>query len=361
MPSFDPMPVQSFNGPYEVRFFQSVVEAADGVIQKRPMHIIADKKVLEIHKSSLSELLESAACIHEVDALEENKSIEAIPALVQRLARVGIRRDHLLLAIGGGITQDMTCFVASVLFRGIDWVFMPTTLLAQADSCIGSKNSINAAGIKNLVGNFYPPKLITVGSEFVFTLDERDVRSGIGEMLKVHAIDSPKSFDEIAAAYEDLFNDYDLMLSFVRRSLLIKRKLIEIDEFDRGPRNVMNYGHSFGHAIEAATEYAIPHGIAVTMGMDMANYVAVRLGCFSEGNFKRMHPTLQKNYRNFERLPVPIDAFLTALARDKKNIGNDLILILPNAESIIEKVRVSSNQAFQSYCAEFLDQIRMDL
>jgi 3-dehydroquinate synthase len=240
----------------------------------------------------------------------------------------------------------------------MDWAFLPTTLLAQADSCIGSKSSINAAGIKNLVGNFYPPRQISVAAKFLGTLDPRDVRSGVGEMLKVHIIDGPASYDRIAAAYDALFSDRTAMLSFIRNSLLIKKRIIELDEFDRGPRNVMNYGHSFGHAIEAATNFAVPHGIAVTMGMDMANHVALRMGRLPQADFARMHPALRKNYDGYEKVAVPLPQLFDALSRDKKNVGNDLTLILPDANSHIEKVRVAADGAFQDSCRDFLDNVR---
>ncbi len=350
--------IRSFSGRYEVRFRQTVGEAARDIPRERPIHVIVDRRVAALHATALAELFGAARHVHEIEAVEDNKSLEVAPALVRRLAEGGIRRDHLLVAVGGGIIQDMTCFVASILFRGIDWAFLPTTLLAQADSCIGSKSSINAAGTKNLVGNFYPPKLISLAAEFLTTLDQCDVRSGVGEMLKVHTIDGPTSFDRIAAAYESLFADSDVMLSFIRDSLLMKQSLIEVDEFDRGPRNVMNYGHSFGHAIEAATDFAVPHGIAVTMGMDMANHVAVRLGRFPAAEFARMHPKLRKNYAGFESTTVPIETLLAALGRDKKNVGNDLTLILPNKEARIEKVRVAPDSTFRAHCVEFLDNVR---
>ncbi len=358
MADIDPIFIKSNAGQYEVRFRPTVAESASDIPSDRPIHIVADQRVIALHQKNLAKLLGRAVQVHEIEALEDNKTLEESPALVRKLSSGGIRRDHLLLAIGGGIIQDMTCFVASILFRGVDWMFLPTTLLAQADSCIGSKSSINAAGIKNLVGNFYPPKLISLGAEFLTTLDQRDVRSGVGEMLKVHAIDGPESFNRIAASYDKLFADNALMLRFVRDSLLMKQKLIEIDEFDRGPRNVMNYGHSFGHAIEAATDFAVPHGIAVTMGMDMANHVSVRLGRCPAADFARMHPCLHKNYRGYETTPVPLDALLAAMGKDKKNIGKDLVVILPNAEARIEKVRVPSDAAFRAHCAEFLETVR---
>ena len=178
------------------------------------------------------------------------------------------------------------------MFRGLDWDFFPTTLLAQSDSCIGSKSSINSGNIKNILGTFTPPKKIILDVSFLKTLEEKDIYSGIGEMIKVHAINSPESFDQINQSYDKILEDPESMVQFIRASLLFKKRLIELDEFDVGPRNVMNYGHSFGHAIETATNYGIPHGIAVTIGMDMANFVASKLGVTSLSNFERMHALL---------------------------------------------------------------------
>jgi hypothetical protein len=140
----------------------------------------------------------------------------------------------------------------------------------MADSCVGSKSSINGGGAKNVLGTFTPPRRIILGAGVLRTLDEKDVRSGVGEMLKVHAIAGPAAFDAIAADYPRLFTDRSVMTAYLRRSLEIKKPIVEADEFDQGRRLVMNYGHSFGHALESATAFAVPHGIAVTIGMDMA-------------------------------------------------------------------------------------------
>jgi len=125
------------------------------------------------------------------------------------------------------------------------------------------------------------------------------------------------------------------MEKFIYQSLLMKKKLIEIDEFDIGPRNVMNYGHSFGHAIESATNYAIPHGIAVTMGMDIANYVASKLGVSKSRHFERMHPVLDKNCKSYRQVSINVNFLMKALAKDKKNSSTQLRLILPNLDGII--------------------------
>ena len=344
--------IQSHRGPYEVRFDDDAIARLDANIPLNT-HFLIDERVAVLYEADLKNVLSSPSVLP-IEATEVNKSLEGMPRYVQHLIAQGIRRHHTLVAIGGGIIQDITCFLAATMLRGLPWHFIPTTLLAQADSCIGSKSSINAGDTKNILGTFTPPARIDVSTRFLQTLDERDIRSGIGEMLKVHAIDGPDSFDEIARDYERILTDPSTRLRYIRRSLEIKRRIIELDEFDRGPRNVMNYGHSFGHAIESATEFAIPHGIAVTLGMDMANYTATRTGRASEAFFARMHPTLRANYREYEGHGIPLDGFFGAIAKDKKNRDAQLSLILPNGDGGISQVSQNNDDAFRAICADYL-------
>ncbi len=352
----DRLEIRSHRGPYTVAFEPAGAEgfAAPG----SHFHAVVDARVARLHDRRLENILASPS-VFLLEATEEAKSLDRFPAYVEHLVARGVRRDHALIAVGGGIVQDIVCFLAATLLRGLPWRFYPTTLLAQADSCIGSKSSINCGRAKNILGTFTPPERVVVDVRFLDTLDERDVRSGLGEMLKVHAIEGPAAFDEIAAAYPTLFADKAAMQRFVRRALEIKKRYIEEDEFDRGPRNVFNYGHTFGHAIEAATGFAVPHGIAVTLGMDMANFVAARLGVGTESHFARMHPVLARNFRGFERHPVPLAPFLAAIAKDKKNLGQaSATLILPDREGRIEKGTYPNDARFAAFCAEYLDQAR---
>ena len=182
------------------------------------------------------------------------------------------------------------------------------------------------------------------------TLEEKEIRSGVGEMLKAHAIDGPESFKKIAADYQLIFKDKLVMVEYLRRSLKIKKRFIEEDEFDRGPRNIFNYGHSFGHALEIATNFSIPHGIAVSIGMDMANFVAMRLGIADKDVYQLMNPTLSANFSGFEFNHIRVDLFIEALTRDKKNIGNGSVtLILPNRnqKGWIAKGHFANNEAFK--------------
>jgi 3-dehydroquinate synthase len=147
-------------------------------------------------------------------------------------------------------------------------------------------------------------------------------------------------------------------MEYIRRSLEIKKRIIEVDEFDQGVRNVMNYGHSFGHAIEAATDFAVPHGIAVTIGMDMANYVALQRGEASESLFRLMHAPLRRNYKGFERATVPLEPFLDAIGKDKKNVDAELNIILPDAEGRIRRTAQKNDAHFRALCAEYLGDVR---
>lgn len=356
---FEPLIVQSHTGPYTVAFDEDAF-ARLYVAVPANAHFIIDAKVAGLYANDLGNVL-AATSVLLIEGTEANKSLDQFTGYVEHLISRGVRRGHLLVAIGGGIIQDITCFLAATVLRGLEWHFYPTTLLAQADSCIGSKSSINVGKIKNAMGTFNPPAQVTISTRVLATLDERDVRSGIGEMLKVHIIDGPESFDQIAADYRQLLADPEVMRRYIYRSLKIKKAIIEQDEFDRGLRNLMNYGHSIGHAIESATDFAVPHGIAVTIGMDMANYTAVRLSLMGKGHYERMHPTLAANYAGFERVEIPLDAFLAAIDKDKKNTDTKLSLILPDASARVSCGYYANDAAFRAICADYLATERCSL
>jgi 3-dehydroquinate synthase len=348
------MEIESHKGPYKV-FFEPGLLDNPAVVGTGDCHLLLDAKVEGLYRAQLQSLLTRERTIL-VDAVEGSKSLQNIIPVIERLVDARARRGQVLVAIGGGIIQDICCFVASTLLRGMEWRFVPTTLLAQADSCIGSKSSINLGDTKNILGTFNPPAQIYIDPAFLDTLDEREIRSGVGEILKVHAIASPQAFDELAVDFQQLFTDRAVLLKYIRSALLIKQRYIEEDEFDRGVRNIFNYGHSFGHAIESATHYGIPHGIAVTMGMDMANFIAVRRGMLESAHYHRMHRTLRSNYAPFATIDIPLDALLAALSKDKKNTATQLGLIFPlGADAVVSRIQMTSDSQFADDCRLFLD------
>lgn len=343
--------IQSHKGPYEV-IFDEVDFARFTHEGPSNVHYLIDARIADLYSRELSGLLEASSVLR-IPATEANKSLDKFEGYVDHLLSRKIRRGHVLMAVGGGILQDIACFLAATLFRGLEWYFFPTTLLAQADSCIGSKSSINVGETKNVMGTFTPPTKVVINMRFLDTLEDRDMRSGIGEMLKVHAIEGPVSFDRLAAEYPLLLKDRVVLGDAIRRSLEIKKRIIEQDEFDKGIRTVMNYGHSFGHAIESATGFYVPHGIAVTLGMDLANHLSVRTGWMRKSHYDRMHSVLSLNYAGFERTEIPLDAFLSAIAKDKKNIDDNLSLIVPDAEARIGKRSFPNDGVFREICANY--------
>jgi 3-dehydroquinate synthase len=186
-------------------------------------------------------------------------------------------------------------------------------------------------------------------------LHQNEIRSGIGEILKVNAIDSAESFNKVATSLDSLTHDLDALSPFIYSALTIKKRYIEVDEFDEGVRNIFNFGHSFGHAIESATNFGVPHGVAVTMGMDVACQIAASRDLLPISESNRMRAALKLNYLPFVDVQIPLDASMNALLKDKKNSTTELGLILPvGQEANIEKVMVPPND-------EFVEQFRIAL
>lgn len=272
-----------------------------------------------------------------IDAIEENKTLEQVQILLKKLTGRPEKRQLTLVSIGGGIIQDITGYAASTLYRGIKWIFVPTTLLAQADSCVGSKTSINFNGYKNILGGFYPPHHIHLCSKFLLSLNEADFNSGVGEIIKFLLLDDSKepNFCEIEALVNQLYQKQGL-LHGIKSSLKVKQSYINQDEFDSGKRNLFNYGHCFGHALEVSSNFNVPHGMAVTIGMIFANIVSVNRKWMSVGVYESLNSSLLLPNINISLITDWFDnkTILEALKNDKKREGKDLTLILPSSDKI---------------------------
>ncbi|MFP6583747.1 MAG: AroB-related putative sugar phosphate phospholyase (cyclizing), partial [Candidatus Hydrogenedentota bacterium] len=322
----DTLSIRSSKMTYEVRFEDDFAAVLAGHLEPGD-HIVVDSNILELYRAKIEPLLEG---MHHtiIKPSEEQKSYQAITAFIETLLETGFRKNNRLFAIGGGITQDIVAFTASIMFRGVSWIFYPTTLLAQCDSCIGSKTSINFGTYKNQLGGFYPPIEIINDLSFLDTLSPLDFRSGMGEMLHYFLVSGEDDFQRICREYDAAMTDKKVLRDLVFHSLDFKRGYAERDEFDQGPRNVFNYGHSFGHAIESITHYRIPHGIAVSFGMDIANAISAKLGLITEEERLRIRPILEKNWGELRLEEVTVDNMLEALSKDKKNVGNQINVIL---------------------------------
>lgn len=310
--------INSHKGIYSVEFNDQFLQS--NILENLGTHYIIDKTVFKILGPRYYKLIADKEIVL-IDANENSKSFVGVEPVIQALIDKKLKRDSVLVAVGGGITQDITCFVANNYMRGIKWNFVPTTLLAQADSCIGSKSSINFGNIKNLLGSYCPPEKIYISSEFLSTLNTEDVTSGIGEIIKLLLIDG-KSVHPAAITLQN-------MSQYVYQALSIKQKFIEEDEFDKGIRNILNYGHCFGHAFESASDYRLPHGIAICIGMDVVNRLSLEMNYINNELYEYMHRSIKANYQGYESIPMSADRIFSALSNDKKNTGSKVNLILP--------------------------------
>lgn len=352
----DPLTFQSIFRRYSVHFVDDAMKAL-GQRLKDQSFFLVDESLLKLYRSLFEGFLPVDRTMT-IRASELNKSLDQCQEILKTLVDKNIRRNHALVAIGGGILQDITAFSASILYRGIEWHFIPTTLLAQADSCIGSKTSINLGGFKNLLGNFYPPSSIMIDVKFLKSLTPGDIQSGIGEILHYFLIDDSPMTGPLMERYEELISEPLGLLPFIRQSLNIKKEVIERDEFDRSERNLFNYGHTFGHALESLTNYEINHGQAVTLGMDLANFISVEFGYMDNKTFDEVHQILEKNIPPFNADKYDLGKYFTALSMDKKNVGNYLGCILSRKPGEMFKTQIAIDERLKSLLTAYLQSVK---
>lgn len=338
---------------YAVAFTDDFAEALSHEHNKNSFFIL-DTKILELYAAKTGPSL-SPDRMFPVEANEYNKTLDYCASLIKKLVEMGIRKNSTIVAIGGGVIQDIAAFTSSVLYRGIGWVFYPTTLLAQADSCVGSKTSINLDKFKNLIGNFYPPTQINIDVGFLETLPVSEIKSGIGEMLHFYLIAGSEKAEQLIEKYSELTKERGLLKEFIAASLDIKRKVVEVDEFDKNERNLFNYGHTFGHAIETVSEYTVNHGQAVTMGMDIANFVSLQLGSLGEKDFALIHKILVQNMPEFSLDQSRMNDYLKALSRDKKNSGSNLGCILSKGPGSMYKALLPLDENLREILLSYFD------
>lgn len=214
--------------------------------------------------------------LHYIKCSEQTKSWDSLSSIFDIFIANNITKNSKVLIIGGGVLQDAASFCCSVFNRGIEFEYAPSTLLSMVDSCIGGKTSINFGNFKNKIGNFYPPSRILIVNKFVSTLPKVEIYSGFGEVFKFQILQF--KLNHLVSIVDALVVNNELILECLR----FKASIIEIDEFDIGPRLTLNFGHTFGHAIESLAEYRVPHGIGVVWGITVANEISFQMGLMSE-------------------------------------------------------------------------------
>ncbi len=264
-----------------------------------------------------------------LEAGEGIKTFEGLEGILRSLVRTGIDRRSVLVAVGGGSIGDAAGLAAALLLRGVDLVLVPTTLLAMVDSSVGGKTAINLPEGKNLVGAYWPASEVWIDTDFLATLPENEWRSGLGEVLKVAIGLDPDLFEHCERHVEPLLaRDAAAIEVAIARAVAAKIRVVEEDPREAGARRLLNLGHTLGHALEMASDFSIPHGVAVARGLHHAIDVARALRTIEPDVAERMRNLLTAF--GFERYPLPGDAQLAPfLARDKKVVEGQLHAVLP--------------------------------
>jgi 3-dehydroquinate synthase len=346
--------IQSGQGAYPARFHESVAAVVAQLAGSAKAAVIVDANVDALYASSLAPL-KSAFPYRTVPALETEKTLAGVERTLQFLQDHKANKETRLIAIGGGIIQDIATFSSHLYYRCIPFVFVPTTLLSMADSCIGAKCGINFGQFKNQLGVFQSPESVEICEAFLGTLSDTDIASGYGEIVKLALTGSAELYSRVERAVTlGGFRNPELT-DLIAASLAVKKEVIEADEYERDLRRILNYGHTFGHALEAITGHAVPHGIAVAWGMDLANFISCRRGKLARAEFERMHRFLARYFAMPMDRPVTAAALIEASRRDKKNVRGKLTMALLERPGRLVIDYVDYDSALEASVTEFLE------
>lgn len=319
--------IQSSQGAYPVRFFADIPALLAEIAKVPRTLLLIDRNVAHAYGPVLAGLMGQVPTC-EVHATEDEKTLEGCARVLSFMQQHNATRQTVLLVMGGGIVQDIATLCAHLYYRGVAWHYFPTTLLGMADSCIGAKASINFNKFKNQLGVFHSPASVGICPDFVATLPDTEVRSGWGEIVKLHLAGSAAHFARVTAVLDREGWRSRNLIDLIFASLQVKKDVIEVDEFDNGIRRTLNYGHTFGHALEAITDHGIPHGLAVAWGMDLVNFLARERGLLAPEGYAAIHRLLAAHFPWKLSRPVTVEQLLDATKRDKKLRDGKLNLVL---------------------------------
>lgn len=314
----DSLIISSQQWDYTATFHQTIESGIRSLGEVSDVFVVVDSRISVLFADQLLQLTTRFPTLS-VDASEETKSLIGVGNLVEWLISNGAVKSSTIVAIGGGCIQDLVSFTAHIYYRGIRWLYLPTTVLSQADSCIGAKSGINVLPFKNQLGALHSPRHIAICSEFLKTLPDVELASGYGEIVKL-SVTSTKHFLELL---ERSLSDGGIRnsnhLELERASLIAKKEIIEEDEHESDLRRILNYGHSFGHALETLAGHQIPHGLAVLWGIDVINALGVKWGMTPAPLARRLHCLIRDHFDYSLPLVPSASELVRLLAKDKKN------------------------------------------
>ncbi len=288
--------------------------------------LVSDDNVAPLYLKTAKESLEKAGfrvCSFVFPHGEENKNLQTYASLLNALAEEKLTKSDTVVALGGGVTGDLSGFAAATYLRGLGFVQVPTTLLAASDSSVGGKTAVDLPAGKNLAGAFYQPDLVLMDVDTLRTLPEEEYACGMAEVVKHGVLGDRRLFDQVKQG-PGRFDEE----AVIARNVQIKAEIVAEDEFDEGKRQLLNLGHTIGHAVEKASGLTVPHGQAVAIGMAVAARAAWRMGLSEENCAPEIEQALVNNHLPI-RCPYGPEELLKAALSDKKRRGDTIHLILP--------------------------------
>ncbi len=321
--------------------------------------VVTDPKVKSLYGETLEKSLTGEGfnlVMLEVPEGEEQKSLETAGRLYHELSNFHTERTTPIIALGGGVIGDLTGFVAATYSRGVPLIQIPTTLLAQVDSSIGGKVAVNHEQLKNKIGAFYQPRLVISDITTLRTLNATEISDGLAEIIKYAVIRDKKLFTYLEENLDSVKSLDERALEWVVfKSAKIKAEVVEKDERDSGLRNILNYGHTVGHAIESASDFKIGHGEAVAIGMLAAASISNKLGILDKNELNRLKDIIQRAGLPTAIPNLEVERMLQAMEQDKKILRGRVRFVLPKSignvfitdtvsTSLVEQVLVDFNE-----------------
>lgn len=311
-------------------------ESVRELLPEAGVAIITDTNVHRIYGSGFPDFP-----VFQVRAGEASKKIEVVESLAERLIEAGIDRSGFILGIGGGVVCDIAGFLASIYMRGIRCAYVSSSLLSQVDASTGGKNGVNLGGTKNILGCFKQPEFVICDPAMLKTLPEDEYFSGLAELVKTGLIGNEKLFEIIENNQERVLKrDNDLLSMCISMAVNFKASVVSEDEKESGLRRILNFGHTYGHAIEAYKSFR--HGYAIASGMELAANFSMSKGLITSQEYNRII-SLLKSFRLLRRHDIPDDQISQLLMRDKKKSGSDLYFVFLDGigKAISDKIQVS--------------------
>jgi 3-dehydroquinate synthase len=316
-------------------------EALSGLLPEKGVVIITDDNVNQLYGSRFPKLP-----VLSLSPGEGSKKLEVIEYLAEQLLKAGIDRSGFILAIGGGVVCDIAGFLAAVYMRGIRCGYISSTLLSQVDASTGGKNGVNLGGTKNILGTIRQPEFVICDPEMLQTLPEQEYLSGLAELIKTAVIGDKELFEHIESSFDEIMaRKSDLLTLLVAKSVRFKGLVVTEDEKEKGLRRILNFGHTFGHAVEL--QKAVKHGFAVASGIELATEFSFEKRYISLEEKERIISLLDR-FNLIDRLDISNDQMAKLVRHDKKKTGTDIHFVFTQGigKAISEKVPVDDVLGF---------------